>query len=160
MSGEDKTRAELLEEFNVAMNRLAQLKDGFYARRLESVGLTLLQYTGLQAIHQLGPGVSVGEIGEAIGAPPSTMTSLTNRLVALGLIERYTPPDNRRAVLVKATPAGETVVDDLICEREKDTDAIFEAMTDEQIAYLTGVLHSVVESVARRFEEKRAAGNL
>jgi MarR family transcriptional regulator, organic hydroperoxide resistance regulator len=155
MAGEEKTRAMLLEEINEVMNRLTEMKDGFYARQLESLGLTLLQFTGLQAIDQRGPDVSIGEIGEAIGAPPSTMTSLTNRLVALGYIERYTPPDNRRAVLLKTTELGAKLVYQLRCEREEDVEAIFEAMTDDQLAYLTSVLHSLVENIARRLAEKR-----
>jgi DNA-binding MarR family transcriptional regulator len=159
MGGEEKSRAELIEEFNVVMNRMKQMMDGFYARKLDSLGLTLLQLAGLQAIDQRGPEVSIGEVGEAIGAPPSTMTSLTNRLVSLGFIERFTPPDNRRAVMLKTTEPGAALVYELGCEREKDSDAIFEALTDEQLAYLTNVLHIVVERVTQRYDEKRAEEN-
>lgn len=149
MDGEHTTRAQLIENMNREMTRMSRLKDSFYGARLDSLGLTLLQFGGLQAIGQLGPGVSVGEIGEEIGAPPSTMTSLTNRLVALGYIERYTPPENRRAVLLTVTEAGARLVHELRCEREADTEAIFETMSDEEIAFLTQLLARVMGSIER-----------
>ncbi len=149
MDGERTTRAELIENMNREMTRMSRLKDSFYGARLDSLGLTLLQFSGLQAIAQLGPGVSVGEIGEGIGAPPSTMTSLTNRLVALGYIERSTPPDNRRAVLLSVTEAGARLVDEFRCEREADTEAIFGSMTDQEIEFLTQVLSRLVRNIER-----------
>lgn len=149
MDGQDKTRAQLIEDMNREMTRMGRLKDSFYGARLDALGLTLLQFGGLQAIAQLGPGVSVGEIGEEIGAPPSTMTSLTNRLVALGYIERSTPPDNRRAVLLSVTEAGARLVQEFKCEREADTEAIFETMSDEEIAFLTQLLTRIVGNIER-----------
>jgi DNA-binding MarR family transcriptional regulator len=149
MDGQEKTRAQLIEDMNREMTRMSRLKDSFYGARLDALGLTLLQFSGLQAIDQLGPGVSVGEIGEEIGAPPSTMTSLTNRLVALGYIERSTPPVNRRAVQLSVTEAGARIMDAFRCEREADTEAIFETMSDEEIAFLTQLLERVVRNIER-----------
>ena len=143
------TRAQLIENMNREMTRMSRLKDSFYGARLDSLGLTLLQFGGLQAIDQLGPGVSVGEIGEEIGAPPSTMTSLTNRLVALGFIERSTPPDNRRAVQLSVTEAGSRIVYEFRCEREVDTEAIFETMSDQEIEFLTQLLSRIVRNIER-----------
>lgn len=152
------TRARMIDDMNLLLTRLSRLKDSFYGTRLESLGLTLLQYSGLQAIQQLGPGVSVGEIGEEIGAPPSTMTSLTNRLVTLGYIERYTPPDNRRVVLLKATDSGAALVREFQCEREADTEAIFAAMPDGEIAVITRLLAEILANIERLqvFKQERA----
>lgn len=155
MDGQRSDRVQLIDEMNQVLTRLGRMKDSFYGARLESLGMTLLQFSGLQAIDQLGPGVSVGEIGEEIGAPPSTMTSLTNRLVALGSIERYTPPDNRRVVLLKATAAGSRIVREFQCEREADTEAIFAEMSDDEIAAITRLLTGIVANIERLQAVKR-----
>ncbi len=149
MDGQQRARAQLIDDMNREMTRMSRLKDSFYGARLDSLGLTLLQFGGLQAIEHLGPGVSVGEIGEEIGAPPSTMTSLTNRLVALGFIERSTPPDNRRAVQLSTTEAGARIVHEFRCERDEDTEAIFATMSDEEIAYLTNLLARIAGNIER-----------
>ncbi len=149
MDGEPVTRAQLIENMNREMTRMSRLKDTFYGNRLDAIGLTLLQFGGLQAIAQLGPGVSVGEIGQEIEAPPSTMTSLTNRLVALGFIERTTPPDNRRAVLLSVTDAGARLMDEFRCERDADAEAIFATMRDEEIAYITNLVARIVGNIER-----------
>lgn len=154
MDGQRPNRAQLIDEMNREMTRMSRLKDSFYGARLDSLGLTLLQFGGLQAIEQLGPGVSVGEIGEAIGAPPSTMTSLTNRLVTLGFIERSTPPDNRRTVVLSVTEVGTRFVAAFRQEREADTEEIFATMSDQEIEFLTKLLTRIVGNIERVKQER------
>ncbi len=54
MDGQRPNRAQLIDEMNREMTRMSRLKDSFYGVRLDSLGLTLLQFGGLQAIEQLG----------------------------------------------------------------------------------------------------------
>lgn len=149
MDVQHKTRDQMIDQLNQKLTRLTRLKNGVYGARLDALDMTLLQYGCLQAIEQLGPGVSIGEIGEEIGAGPSTMTSLTSRLVALGFIERYTPPDNRRVVLLKSTEAGSRVVYEFQCEEEVDMVALFAAMTDDMIATVNQLLAALLENAER-----------
>jgi DNA-binding MarR family transcriptional regulator len=82
----------------------------YFAAQLEEFGLTPMQHAALEAIDRLGPDVAIGAVSDALRASPGAMAGLTNRLVTAGLIERYAPPENRRAVLVRTTPAGRDVV--------------------------------------------------
>ncbi len=154
MDGQRPNRAQLIDEMNREMTRMSRLRDSCYGARLDALGLTLLQFGGLQAIEQLGPGVSVGEIGEEIGVPPSTMTSLTNRLVALGFIERSTPPDNRRTVVLSGTEAGTRFVAAFRQDREADTEEIFATMSDQEIEFLTQLLTRIVGNIERVKQER------
>jgi len=49
---------------------------------------------------------TVSELGAAVGARPTTLTSVLDRLERRGHITRGTRPGDRRAVLIELTPSG------------------------------------------------------
>ena len=53
-----------------------------------------------------GRGRTVSELGAAVGARPTTLTSVLDRLERRGHITRGTRPGDRRAVLIELTPSG------------------------------------------------------
>ena len=107
------------------------------SEHVEGTGLSLMQLTALTAMYEQETDVSVGRIGELIGAPPSTMTRVTNRLVSLGYIERYTPPENRRAVVLRCTEEGKAVARTVVKEDKQHLEALFEGLSNEDIILLT-----------------------
>lgn len=137
MDGDVETRTALIEEFNTAISRLIRLRDGMYASHIEETGLSLMQLTSLTTIYEQGPDVSVGHVGELIGAPPSTMTSVTNKLVSLGYIERFTPPQNRRAVVLRCTEEGKAVARTVVKEDKRHLEALFAGIENDDIEVLT-----------------------
>ena len=72
--------------------------------------LAALRLTGaeINALANLAgrPGSSVSELAAAAGAPPSTLTSVLDRLERRGLITRGSQPGDRRRVLIELTAAG------------------------------------------------------
>jgi DNA-binding MarR family transcriptional regulator len=54
-----------------------------------------------------GRGRTVSELGAAVGARPTTLTSVLDRLERRGHITRGTRPGDRRAVLIELTPSGQ-----------------------------------------------------
>ena len=154
MSKLQRTRAELIDEFNTMVGGLIRLRDGIYASHVESTGLSLMQITALSAIYEYGSDVSVGQVGDQIGAPPSTMTSATNKLVSLGYIERFTPPENRRAVVLRCTEAGIAVARMVSKEDQAHVDTMFEGMTDDDLAELTRLFGKLEVNVRKMMAEK------
>ena len=53
-----------------------------------------------------GRGRTVSELGAAVGARPTTLTSVLDRLERRGHITRGARPGDRRAVLIELTPSG------------------------------------------------------
>lgn len=53
-----------------------------------------------------GRGCTVSELGRLVGAAPTTLTSVLDRLERRGHIARDRHPSDRRAVLVTLTPSG------------------------------------------------------
>ena len=74
---------------------------------LKQYELTLQQALALGAIVRLGPDVDMGQVSEATLLAPSTTTSVVDRLLQRGLVDRGPHPTDRRRVLVSATRNGE-----------------------------------------------------
>lgn len=51
-------------------------------------------------------GTRVGDLAERLHLAPSTVSGLISQMLAAGLVQRDTDPDDRRAAVVILTPAG------------------------------------------------------
>ena len=76
-----------------------------YKPLLAELGLTYPQYLVLLALWQHGP-QGVGELGERLFLDSGTLTPLTKRLQALGLLERRRSTEDERHVELSLTAAG------------------------------------------------------
>jgi DNA-binding MarR family transcriptional regulator len=76
-----------------------------HAPELVHLDLTLAQLKVLYLVVAGGP-LRMSDLASRVGAAPSTVSGLAERLVQLGLLERFVDPANRRQVFVQATPAA------------------------------------------------------
>lgn len=104
------------------------------ARRLDAAGLTVPQYVALSMIGKLGPNATMSEVADSTYLPASTMTSVVDRLVKIGLVERGSLPADRRAVVANLTPAGTTVIAAIEAERRRDLVALLDGLDDDDLA--------------------------
>ncbi len=74
--------------------------------RWQALGLTPSQTSVLFTVVRLGP-LGLSEISEIEGINPTMLSRITAQLCQSGLIGRESDPDDRRAALVRATPAGQ-----------------------------------------------------
>lgn len=58
-------------------------------------------------------GMTMGDIGEKTLITKGTLTGVVDRLVQKQLVQRSTPADNRRSVIVQLTPEGNRVFEDV-----------------------------------------------
>lgn len=93
--------------------RIAQVTtyENFF-RHLSDFPHKLSEQTILQAVHET-PGVQQGVIADVLKITPSLMTRLVRGLEDRGLLERVVPRQNRRAVQLHLTPAGEELLNGL-----------------------------------------------
>jgi DNA-binding MarR family transcriptional regulator len=89
-------------------------------------GLTPARLSALSVLVFGGPG-TLGRLARAEEVAGPTMTRIVDGLCALGLAERTTHPDNGRAVIVSATPAGHQLME---AAAQRRFDAIIEAMAE------------------------------
>jgi DNA-binding MarR family transcriptional regulator len=94
---------EILESFseiNKAIYKLMKIE-------ADKLGVTVVQLKALYRI-SLNPNISLGELAEKLRLTNSTVS---DRLVLSGLVERVVPPENRRSVLIRLTEKGRNVLD-------------------------------------------------
>lgn len=88
--------------------------------------------------------VSPGEVAESFGVPKANVTSVIDRLVGRGLVNRQENPDDRRSYILSLTEEGRSQVERL---REIGTARIkrvLERMPDEALASLRTGLESLI----------------
>jgi DNA-binding MarR family transcriptional regulator len=74
-------------------------------------GLTAPRLSALSVIVFGGP-LTLGALAAAEQVRPPTMTRLVTALERAGLVERLPDPDDRRQVLLRATPAGRHLLEE------------------------------------------------
>ena len=80
--------------------------------RLNHTGLQPRQARVLSTLHRIGE-TSQRTLANEFDITPASMSSMCDRLVAAGLIERQVDPDEKRAFLIRLTAKGESKVQDI-----------------------------------------------
>jgi DNA-binding MarR family transcriptional regulator len=91
----------------------------------------------------------MGQVAEATQFPASSMTSITDRLVERGLVERGAHPTDRRAVVASITPAGEDLLRQVEEARRRDAIEALAGISDENLAHFVRTFHAIDEHVDR-----------
>jgi MarR family transcriptional regulator, negative regulator of the multidrug operon emrRAB len=84
-----------------------------------------------------------GELGAALAQSPANMTRLTDALVERGLIRRVPSAEDRRRMQLHVTPAGETLVCDLLPGMGAFTRDLFRDFRPEELSRLLSDLKRV-----------------
>ena len=95
------------------IRRCNQILAALFAEQAQPFGVTVQQLATLQAAGEF-PGLDQGRIAETIGIDRSTIGPIVVRLVERGLLTVTAPPADRRSKLLAVTPAGATVVDQML----------------------------------------------
>jgi DNA-binding MarR family transcriptional regulator len=86
---------------------LSRHREGLMDQAFRPLGLNVARYRALSVVARLAP-IGMSELADYSAVDRTTMTRTVDQLVAAGLVERTTPPSDRRQVLLTATPAGMT----------------------------------------------------
>lgn len=97
--------------------------------------LTLAQYNTLMAIREQGES-SVKQLAERLNVSPPSVSSMVDRLVEAGHLERMPNPSDRRAVIIRLTQAGlETL----------------QFMESECLGFIVGLMEELGDEEVRRW---------
>lgn len=104
----------LEEEALLNIVRTADAVDRQVAEMLKPWGLTPTQYNALRIVRGAGErGHTCGAIAERMLTRDPDVTRLVDRLARRGLVARDRAKEDRRAVLIRLTPAGRELTDRL-----------------------------------------------
>ncbi|HEV2344250.1 MAG TPA: MarR family transcriptional regulator [Actinocrinis sp.] len=116
-----------------AFERLTQTLVGITAQSLDALdgAVTVSQFRLLRTLDGLGR-VSCTTLATTLGTAASSVTRLTDKLVAAGFVARGAEPNNRSIVTVEVTEAGHDVVTAVLARRHELLEAVLDAMTPGQ----------------------------
>ncbi len=120
--------------------RLAQQQvfDAFH-RGFSATGITPARYAVLALLHA-NPDVQQGHLAEALRVKPPNMVALLAEMTAQGLVDRQVDAANRRAYLLRLTPAGRALYEKLTPEILAMEQQVAHRLTPAQYATLIRLL--------------------
>jgi len=127
------------------------------ARVVESLGSAAgVSDTALRALNHVrgNPGSTPRQLADAMGLTTGGATSVIDRLVGAGMIERAPHPEDRRSVLLEVTPAGERVISQAFEVYEE----IFREVVAEDAATELRATFLAVATGMKRFADARSGG--
>ena len=138
--------------------RLVELVDRFLAQRRS---LTRAAWSGpdltmpqAKTLGLLGQGSKrMSDIAEHLGRGMPSVTSLIDRLVKKGLVERIEDESDRRVVACQLTSEGRTSVDEFLRLGHLKSEAIADALTEEELAVVVPAMEVLAAALERRNKE-------
>lgn len=92
--------------------RVEQHRRALTSELLSESQLTLAQWMALCTLAEAGTS-TMTELAHASAIDRTSLTRTIDSLIARGLVVRYTPPTDRRTVMVETTPEGVALVEDI-----------------------------------------------
>lgn len=114
-------------------------------------GVTGPQYSILVSIAHLsagGNGVAVGRLAGHLHVSGTYVTAESKKLEARGYLARIATPDDRRVVLLRLSPAGWALMDDVLPAVRAANDELFRALGRREFAVLCNAFSKLVETGA------------
>ncbi|PSN10475.1 MarR family transcriptional regulator [filamentous cyanobacterium CCT1] len=130
------------EPFIPVMRELARTYQAFSAysdAHVRQFDLTPAQFDVIATLGNT-QGMTMGDIGEKTLITKGTLTGVVDRLVQKQLVQRETPADNRRSVVVQLTAAGQAVFEEAFPAHIAHIKECFEQLTPTELETLRGLL--------------------
>ncbi|GIP31858.1 MarR family winged helix-turn-helix transcriptional regulator [Paenibacillus sp. J2TS4] len=96
--------------------------------------------------------LTMSELAELLGAPLSTATSISKRLVRKGYLSREKSESDQRIIVNRLTPAGASVAAEMVELMEEAFSRVQSALTPEEIQQFIGLALKVAKSLQQETE--------
>lgn len=116
-------------------------------RLRERFDVTLPRFDLMAQLYRAGDGMTLGDLSRRMMVSNGNVTGLVERLVADGQVERTTHPRDRRAAVVRLTPAGRDAFAAMAAEHEGWVADAFAGLQPGDHAALMGALGRLKASV-------------
>lgn len=118
-------------------------------RRLKGLGMSQASWVAVSAIARNAEPLSQSELAQELGIERATLVPLLNRLVSQGLLERVTPADKRKRLLV-ATEAGNDLYQKVKIEADSLREEMLALISPEDQAVTRRVLSRLLQEVEKQ----------
>jgi len=126
------------------LRRAHQRHVAHFEKQVGELDLTPTQFAALAKISERGE-VSQNLLGRLTAMDPATIQGVIQRLMARGLIDRRPDPNDRRATLLRLSPAGRALTREAIRRAHGVADAALSPLSDDERASLAHLLRKLTE---------------
>lgn len=99
---------------------------------------------------QAGVGMRLTDLGREVGLPPSTLTTVIDRLERLGYVERVPSPADRRSVRVRPTEKWQAMAQRVRQRIDDELTAALAGLPPERLGRLSEELAGMVDVLRER----------
>lgn len=89
-------------------------------------------------------GISQRRLQEIVGIKPGSLSEVLLKLEKLGYIKRGIDPDDKRRQVVCITDEGRKAFEDIHAEREKESEHIFDSLSQDEKGQLLSILNKLL----------------
>lgn len=125
------------------MERMRPLLLGPAFRRLHELQLSPSHHRMLRSLVQTSP-LAMKDLAEQLELTPPSVTALTRRLVATGLVARRTHAEDSRVALLDLTEAGHALHDELTAEQLRGMARLLDKLSPSEQQQLLDLLERAV----------------
>jgi DNA-binding MarR family transcriptional regulator len=118
---------------------------------------TLPRFDLMAQLERNPAGLRMGELSKRLMVTGGNVTGITDQLVKEGLVTREAPPDDRRAFLVRLTPAGRRHFLRMAEAHEAWVVELFSGLSAHERRQLFGLLAKLKQSVTSAQNERESA---
>lgn len=114
-----------------------------FARKLEARGTTTAEWVLLRQLLETQP-VPPSHLAGRLGTTRGTVSKLSERLIAKGLVQRTPDPQDRRAHTLALTPQGRKLIPELARLADRNDDEFFGHLSEKEKDALLHALRGIV----------------
>ncbi|MFQ6325634.1 MarR family winged helix-turn-helix transcriptional regulator [Nocardia sp. CWNU-33] len=131
------------------ISRLSRVVEQDLKKFFAGHGMEFWEFDVLATLRRSGgeTGLTAGALNRAAMVTSGAITNRIDRLAAKGLVERTPDPEDRRSVRVQLTPAGRTLIDDLLPLHMANEQRMLKTLDPEAREQLAGLLRNLSESL-------------
>ena len=144
----DSARKELIDRIAASMDRVGRLGRARIRDNLAGFDMTMPQIRTLYFLSR-GP-QRMKDISDHLMRGMPSATSMIDRLVKKGYVERVPDPSDRRVVLCRITDSGREMLDRFSRMGAVRFEAVAESLTDDELDKIAPALDLLVDAMARQ----------
>ena len=152
----EQDREKLSERLVELMERMSAHMRPRSLGAWQGLELTMPQARTMFRLHRQGP-TRMGELSENLGCGLPAATSMVDRLVRKGLVERVQDPSDRRVVACRLTGEGRGAVERFWQVSRERRLAVADALTLDELETVVPALDILTRAAARLEAERREA---
>jgi DNA-binding MarR family transcriptional regulator len=147
-----KNKEELVDEVLGLFKRLGHNRMRYQREPWQRLTVPLAQLKSLFLI-KMKDSMNVRDLASDLGVTPGNVTSIIDRLVGQGLVERRESPDDRRIVLMQLTEKGQKIITEIHETEHTSLKRFLDKMSAEDIEALYRGLNGFLTAMEQDWKE-------